>query len=385
MTDTKYSSEYRNQLVRDVLLGEIPDRVPEQMTVVSAAVLEYQGFDLRTSQYGTTKYAQAINQMNAEFDTDTLIGTFPMNPWYYKILDSERFIMADNGFMQHPDVKSMEEDEYDELIADPVKFMWDKALPRANGVLREPYPQNVIGVIKLLKTQEAYNKRLQIINTEAAIKNNKVTIPLMFRDGGTIPADYLADNLRSFKGMLVDIKRRPDKVLEALSVLEDIFVGSIKKLPEIDRTLRGSTMTHMGTFLKPKEFEKFYWPGFKAIQTARYEAGYSSYILCEDDWMPYIDYLAELPRCELRFEYGDPKLIKEKLGKKHIINGLYPSYFLKTATKEEACDKAKELLDVMAPGGNYIFGFDKSILKASDVNWDNFRAVLECVHEYGKY
>jgi len=102
--------------------------------------------------------------------------------------------------------------------------------------------------------------------------------------------------------------------------------------------------------------------------------------------MRYIDYLAELPEGTIMlFEYGDPKLVKEKLGKKHIISGFYPVSLLKTGTKQQCIDKAKELIDVLAPGGGYYFGFDKVIITLDSANVENTKAVLDYVAENANY
>jgi len=99
-----------------------------------------------------------------------------------------------------------------------------------------------------------------------------------------------------------------------------------------------------------------------------------------------LDYLYELPQNTiLMFEYGDPKLIKQKLGKKHIITGLYPLINLKTKSPEECADEAKRYIDILAPGGKYIFGFDKSPLSLNDLNIDSLRAVANTVRDYGIY
>ena len=98
------------------------------------------------------------------------------------------------------------------------------------------------------------------------------------------------------------------------------------------------------------------------------------------------DHLQDLPQgTRLIFEYGDPKLAKEKLSKKHILSGFYPITLLKTGTKEQCVDKAKELIDILAPGGNYYFNFDKTILTLNSINLENLYAVIDYVHENGKY
>src|SRR5690606_11325674 len=97
----------------------------------------------------------------------------------------------------------------------------------------------------------------------------------------------------------------------------------------------------------------------------------------EHDWMRYLDYLQELPAgTRFIFEFGDPQLVKDKLGKKFIILGFYPLILLKTGSKEQCIDKAKELLDILAPGGNYIFAFDKGAVSLDSINLDNYVAVM---------
>ena len=384
---TKYTSEYRNQLFRDAIEGRMPDRVPEKMLVTAACAYEYAGMDLRYCQYGTSTYAKAVDKINGDFDTDTLLGsyTYLATPWYYKTLGSERMIMVDDGFMEHPDHVYMEDTEYDELIADPIKFIWTKVLPRTNKKLAEPYPYNLFAVLKTIKAREAVNAATAKSVNATLVKYNKTTLPMVKADGGKIPADFLGDNLRSFKGMLIDLRRHPDKVEEALGVLQKLFVSRLPVMKEVDRTSRGNTMTHMPTFMNRKQFERFYWPGFSAIQNQRWKNGYGMYYLLEDNWMPYIDYLKDLPRSELHFESGDPETIKKTIGTQHLITGCYDVTGLKVKNPEEACDEAKRIMDIMAPGGSYVFGFGKYILRARGVRWDSFGAVVECVHEYGKY
>ncbi|MFZ7120518.1 MAG: hypothetical protein ACOWWH_06175 [Eubacteriaceae bacterium] len=96
--------------------------------------------------------------------------------------------------------------------------------------------------------------------------------------------------------------------------------------------------------------------------------------------------MQELPsNTQMIFEYGDPKVIKEKLGDKHIFSGLYPLSALKTKTKQECIDLAKNYIDILAPGGKYIFSFDKIPLVLGDLNMEKLCAVAETVRDYGEY
>ena len=58
---------------------------------------------------------------------------------------------------------------------------------------------------------------------------------------------------------------------------------------------------------------------------------------------------------------------------------------LKNGTKEQCVDKAKELMDILAPGGNYFFRFDKSVLDTNDMDPEKYTAVMDYVLAHGKY
>lgn len=387
MTISK-TSEYKNQLFIDVYEGRLPKRVPEKLGVQASAVLQHFSYDLRTAQYGTTKLFDAIDRMNAEFDTDNLIGSWPGTPYWHKILGGLTREMSDSGFIQHKNVAFMQEDEYDLLIDNPLEFLWKNVFPRVYTELSLPSPYNAIALVKSMKVKNHMNTVIGGEFKRIAEKYDKVTADFTKLDNGWVALDYLGDFLRSFTGIALDIRRQPEKVLAALDMLTNIFLSEkfIPSLQKVDRTKRAFCAPHMGTFLKPKDFEKFWWPNFSGLMWARYNAGYHCNIFCEDNWMPYLDFLYELPPgCELQFEKGDPKVIKEKLGKRHIISGLYDCTLLMNVSKEEVVDKAKELIDILAPGGNYIFNFDKAILTNNGVNWDSYAALIDCVHTYGKY
>ena len=61
------------------------------------------------------------------------------------------------------------------------------------------------------------------------------------------------------------------------------------------------------------------------------------------------------------------------------------AYKLLAQQEKISNSKAKELIDVLAPDGNYMFSLDKSLLRLKDVNVNNLKAVLNFVQEYGKY
>ena len=200
-----------------------------------------------------------------------------------------------------------------------------------------------------------------------------------------VPFDNLADFNRGFTNITLDIRRCPQKVLDAMEALMPMAIYQ-QKTPVVDITGASRIMTHMGVFLKQKDFEKFYWPTFNKLCHIAGERGQRMYIFCEGDWTRFIDNLKDLPAgARLWFEYGDAQKFKDELGDRYILGGLYPLTLLKNGTKEQCIDKAKELIDIMAPGGNFFFDFDKHTLNIADINTENYIAVQKYALENAKY
>lgn len=383
------TSTFKTQLFSSVLKGEIPTRVPNASDIHACAALELAGHDIRCAQYGYSKLLESLKKVNEEYDSDILMGNVMAMPFVTKLIGSRTNVMGSDGFMQHPNVEEMKVEDYPLLIEDPLKFMWDRHIPSLYTEFQKPWPFNALALLKSYLAEHETMNRIMKASYEMSLNLNKSTLVLktaIIR----APFDYLAGYFRSFSGSLVDIKRCPQQVLEAVEALKPIVVRAVMAStgggPADRERNRAFLPLHMATYMRPKDFEKFYWPTFKQTVWDLYEAGFGIVIFAEENWEKLLDYFDELPPlCEILFEYGDPKMIKEKVGKKHIIQGLYPVDTLKTGTEKQVTDKAKALLDIMAPGGQYIFDINKYILRGNQVNWDNFKALIRCVKEYGRY
>jgi hypothetical protein len=296
------------------------------------------------------------------------------------------FVMSKTGFIQHPEVSGFTADEYDAFIKNPHEFQMEVIAPRLfDGYAGTPaqfafnFTKSFLASIDVMKCFAQAN----------AIIREKYGFyaPPAGSEGFTSPPfDTLADFNRGFSNIVLDMKRYPQKVLDAMEALMPSAIDQ-QRTPNTSTILGSSRiMTHMGVFLNNKDFEKFYWPTFYKLCHIAGERGQRMYIFCEGDWTRFADYLLDLPAgARLWFEYGDAQKMKDKLGKKHILSGLYPLTLLKTGTKQQCIDKAKEIIDIMAPGGNFFFDFDKHALNIGDINPDNYRAVQEYCLENGKY
>ncbi|MBU5302223.1 uroporphyrinogen decarboxylase family protein [Eubacterium callanderi] len=369
----------------DVYDGVIPKRVPIGAVLPLEFCIQYGGLDLGKTQWTLDGVYEATDRLCGELPLESApLGT-PRYPAYLTLLGAKTYVMGDSGFMQHPEVMGMEPEDYDDFIKSPRDFIIEIVFPKLFTNWGKDSVSRALSFAGALLAHNDYQNKHAAIVKKLREKYTFYTPPIGSLGGVTAPFDYLADFLRGFTGITKDIKRCPEKIAEACdAVLPFLFEKGLPANPH----KYGQTFMplHMATYLRNKEFDKFYWPSFHRLVEALHDAGQPCYIFCEADWTRYLDYLWELPEgTRFCFEYGDPQTIKDKLGKKHILSGLYPVTYLKTATKQECVDKAKELIDIMAPGGNYIFNFDKNPFVMSDVNLDNYKAVLEYVAQNSNY
>lgn len=201
--------------------------------------------------------------------------------------------------------------------------------------------------------------------------------------------DIVLDYLRDFVGISKDIRRCPDKLLQACY---ELYSYVLEMFDDTCAPPDGKALfspLHLPTYLRPKDFEKLYFPFMKKyIEELGVKRGYSIYFFMENQWMPYLDILCDLPdnaKFVGLFEKGDLPEIKHKLRNKVIMMGGMPLSVLARGTKQEVIDKAKECLDTLAYDGGYIFSTDKVLMSYGDAKPENLIAACEYVHEHGKY
>ena len=374
----------RTQLVTDIMDGKIPKRVPIVGLFAHEFAIQYAGKDLKEVQWDTTDLEACFEKVCDDFYSDLLpVSAFRM-PSFYKVLGSRNFVMGSNGFLQHPEVEGLKVEDYDDFIASPYNCIVEKVLPNLYSELNSDPATRSLVMAKAFKAYTDENNNLFRIYGNLVNKYNYCT-STFFAGFCEAPFDILTDQLRGFKNISLDVRRIPDKVEAAVNAATPLMI-KMGTQPFPNKYNATFIPLHMAPYLRTKDFERLYWPSFKKLVEGLAEKGMRANLFVEQDWMRYLDYLEELPAGTImQFEYGDPKLIKEKLGKKHIIGGLYPLTLLKTGTKQECVDKAKELIDIMAPGGNYCFGFDKVIITLDSVNVENTKAVLDYVANNASY
>jgi hypothetical protein len=384
--DVEVLRKEREELFTKLYSGQIPKRVPLGHYVFNPFAIQFAGKDLVESQWDTAGLLlEACDKFCSEVFSDIVPVASAIVPYPYQVLKSRSYVMVD-GFMQHPEIYGLEPDEYDEFSKSPVDTIIEKILPRLFPALdTDPYSKSV-NMAKGMAAYQQESATMTMIRQTVSKKYGYFSGPPGSAGGGIkCPFDFIADFIRGFSGILKDVRRIPEKIEEACEALLPLLM---KKATPKNPSYLGTTSitTHMPPFMRVSDFERLYFPTFKKMIELMVEKGMGIRVFCEGDWMRFLDHLQELPEnVRLRFEYGDPKLTKQKLGHKQIVSGFYPFTLLQIGTKEQVIDKAKELLDILAPGGHYYFEFDKSAITCEGNTHDNIIALSNYLRDNTNY
>jgi hypothetical protein len=381
----------RAENLRNIYDNKIPNRVPINVSLSNAVVAGYAKVNLRAAYWKPSILRAALIELTERINADSMMYSRSVyTPVSSQTVGAKNRAMSSTGFMQHPNTECMEAGEYDELIADPYAFIVEKCIPRLyTKINAETNPgMNVLTLFQEDKLKAAIAKEDAVIRQELNERFGYPNVTGSYGGLGRAPMDWIADQLRSFSGICIDVRRSRAKLIEALEAIYPLLykVGLAKDLNNVSRYNTTQFQLHMATYLREKDFAEVWLPTWKRQVEDYASHGMRTGAFLEHDWDRLLDYVYELPTGSVfSFEKTDAKLIKEKLGKKHILSGGFPLAYITQCTKAEVIDKTKAWLDIMAPGGQYIFGFDKSALTFDDINVENLIAVCDTVREYGVY
>ncbi|MEA4805379.1 uroporphyrinogen decarboxylase family protein [Acetobacterium wieringae] len=385
MSDAKGLLDERLIRIEKAVNLEKPDRIPIFALNSPEVAVDYCGRHLKTATWNLEILRECLPVYYQDMKVDAAFAAFLRCPGMYTIIESQNFVPNKDGFMQHPEVCGMLPSEYEELIKDPFKTLVEKVLPRQYKAFAKP---GMLGGLNLAKGALSYLRHSQILKEIDAHCRDTVDIPIISDNMIEAPFDFLADQLRSFMGISVDMHRCPELVEQACEALLPLMLrwgvtsysGPPKRIPAIFMPL------HMPAFLSPQQFERFYWPTFSRLVNTLTGLGYTVALFIEGNWSKFFDHLASLPPHVVGiFEYGDMKTIKEKVGKNMCVMGNYPIEVLKSHSTAECIDIAKKMIDAGAPGGGYIFTTGKAIIRGKGLDLKKLQAVHQYVIDHGKY
>ena len=391
MSDVQKLFKERVDRITTTIKIEEPDRVPITSMFETWAG-HYSGYSVADVAFNYDKLVDSFCKIAEDFEVDTLPPPLGVRCGrIYTALGSNDFSFFNKEGVSHASVQHVEcenimsVEEYPELIKDPYKFIIEKQLPRRFKALDQAPDKKAEALGKAAFLYQDYFANA--VGRLGGILEEKYGVPCLFKGSTEMPMDALMDFFRGFKGVSLDIRRNKDQVLEACEALRPLMLRrAVQNAPTGPFPFIFIPL-HIATYLKPKDFETFYFPSFKKLIESLIDLDMTPALFMEGNWEPYYDYINELPKKKVvgLIEHGDFKKAKDTIGKTITLFGGMPIEVINNSTKEEAVTYAKKLIDDLAPGGGYIFGCDKSLLAPNDINPENLKAVFKTVKEYGVY
>ncbi|MBI4304126.1 MAG: hypothetical protein HY665_07310, partial [Chloroflexi bacterium] len=296
--------EEREKRILDVIHLKVPDRMPVFLN--SGFAIRYAGISPSAIFYDPAAYQGAMVKTLLDFEPDIWSQSPPgdVSGLTLDKLGSKKYLwpggnLRPEQWPQALDTEVMRENEYDLFITDPSDFTMRYALPRAWKALEPlaklPSFQSLGGTFEMAAKSGRFSSP-EIIQTfetifQAGQEQTKferwcqrigpeLGCPTMRPPGGPCVQafDYIADYLRGMTGIMVDMFRRPEKLLAAMErILEWHLARAVPPDPkERGRKRVTGAGGHWGGegILSRKQFETFYWPTWKKSILAAIDMGF---------------------------------------------------------------------------------------------------------------
>jgi uroporphyrinogen-III decarboxylase len=401
-----------DRTIKAVKLEELPDRVPIHVAAGSFTAY-YAGYDLKTIMFDPEKMREAWMKFARDFDTDSMPMAAASSGAVYELMRTRTNkwpgggLPDDAAMIQFVEDEYMKEDDYDLYLRNPTDYILRYFLPRTQGIfepLAELGPLDAFmgtGMQLMMAAGRPEFKRMAgalLKAHEASVKWNTVVdecekacremgYPASRGGMALAPFDTVADMLRATHGSVMDMFRRPEKLLELVERILPSSLESAIRLADLGDSPFVFIPMHKGddAFMSEKQFEKFYWPSYRKLLLGLIEEGLVPQPVVDGTYNHRLDYIKDLPKTGVVwvFEKTDMALAKKVLGGHTCIAGNVTGSLMCTGTPEDVRRYCRWLIDTCAPGGGYILSMGASL--AGRCQAANVHAMIDTGKEYGKY
>jgi uroporphyrinogen-III decarboxylase len=403
----------RAQRFVDVYNLKEPDRVPVQMPMGNLPYI-YSGINMKTAMYDYEKAVQACKKFNDRYSAELEVFVGPMTTpgKALEILDYKLYSWPGHGLseeapgFQFIEAEYMRAEEYDALIRDPSDFWFRTYLPRVFGVCQSfhkfapltdiiempsinnlPFADSQVQetLQKMLDAGKELQRRKQITGEYARL-GGASGFPAAMGSLCKAPFDTLGDTLRGTQGIMMDMYRRPDKLMEAMDVIADITIHSVLNNANISNMHIVSFPLHKGAdgWMSQKQFETIYWPSLKKIMDALMNDGLMVSLFAEGCFDSRLETVNVFPEGALTWWFDQTDMFRAKkiLGKKCSMQGNVPSSLIATGSASAVKEYCRKLIEVCGKGGGYTLSAG---CVPDNPKLENVQAMLAAVKEYGVY
>ena len=409
---------YRQRATRfvDIVQLRQPDRVPS-LLLSSGIVPRYAGISFADTFYDAEKSAAATRKFVEEFQPEyTVMGGGASGRAYdllgYNAYKRPGSSLPDDVPFQYVEGEYMPAEDYAALINNPEGYMLRNYLPRVcdnlQGLRLLPSLFSTVEMIgvsawlaglsapPLLEALKRLGEAAEHVGKNHAVWM-KTSAQILGRHGcpglvggvAKAPFDIVADTLRGTRSALMDLYRRPDKLLAASEALipTSIHMGVGAGEPGPPPFVFMPLHKGASAFMSFKHFQKFYWPSFKRQLEGIIAAGMVPFSFVEGGFdEARLEFMAAsgLPagRTIWLFDRTDLRLVKKHFTGFACFGGNVPASLFSAGTVAEMEDYCKRLIDDVAPGGGFFLSPGATV---DDANPAVVRAYMACAEKYGVY
>lgn len=408
--------EERLKRVRDAMELRQPDRVPILLGVANG-LAKLVGATQRELVDDGEKQNQGLLAVAQRFQPD-IVTTYPHGSEMSRALGDQMtkwpgYGLNDNQPFQFHEQEFMKAEDYDDFINDLGDWTIRKYLPRAYselaGLAMLPPLGFLSGGFYTMTGQIAKLTAPPVIAAlEALQKGAQARMQWIFRMGASIkllaengfppnplagpvaaaPFDFMANTLRGMRGIFLDMRRCPEKLLAAEEKLIKMQIDQLVNDCRAFKLTSVMIFLHRGSdgFISIRDFERFYWPQLKAVILGIVEAGIVPFIFWEGVWDKRLQYLTELPKGKTvgAFQSSDMLKVKEALGDTMcIVGGMKVSMLSGGADAAKIRDYTRMLCRDVGKGGGFIMSTDILDLDCTDP--ELVKTWIDATKEFGQY
>lgn len=403
----------RLQLVNDAIALKETERIPICLTPSALPYFLTDDTTYMDSMYNFSKAIDAQVKYYSEFQPDAYMSTGLTSGKACELAGANMIDWPGRPGTKVPNFSTyqvieheyMLQEEYSELLTDFTGFMLRKYIPRAypnlSGLSTISFNPTIVLSTKPLaglyapSSFEAYDILRKISDEDATAAAafaefgktiSGLGIPPMATGAGQVPYDILADYYRGTMGIFEDLIECEDMVEKACYMFADKQIAGFQYFRNAAMPVKRVFFPlHKGMdgFMSPEQYERLYWRPYMKVINALVEMDVVPIIYGEGPYDSRIEQMTDVPvgKTIIHFEKADMAKAKKVLGDKACLSGFFPVYLLEWGSKQQVVDEVKRTIDILAPGGGYIFDTNACI---ENVKRENLEAMFETIRTYGK-
>ncbi len=412
VVNAKAAYDARWKRIMDCVALRQPDRMP--VTLFGTFWLaKYAGISHRRLMYDLDGAAAVAERAVLDLDPDTvspLVLQTAMGPTLealdYKQVQWPGHGVGDNQPYQYLDREYMPPEEYDDFLFDPTGYYLRVYLPRIMGAFEgfSEFPSiaggfyfrlfgNVRGFASpalqdaWARVQQAakVSQQLADANTRFIARMADLGYPMGNIATTGAPFDVLGDYFRGARGILTDMRRRGDKLLEACDKMRVLLVRQVVPAARASGNPIVFIPLHWApdAFMSEQQFRTFWWPSFRQLMLDLIAEDLIPMPMWESDCTKRLEIIKDIPagKAIYWFERADIVKAREVLGDVVALRGNVSPSILTTGAPEDVDAAVKFIVDnVHDKGGRIIL--DAAFGLPDETPVENVRAMFRAARKY---